>query len=196
MSIPEDPYFAGRILDKSGEPTGSHGLPPLIAWSCVYAVNLIGPVYWGSMVTRDGGRVGMLIGIIVVFVLGWRVCYVSRSTVLTVVYGGWIVAASQFLPILHLFAGGIGIAAAEPMSGGDGNLNTVLGGFIATLVTGCILIALAAAFGVIIQGIRFLFYEGTHAWSMARRLSKEKYPSFDMGPLACAYSDSASRSEP
>jgi hypothetical protein len=188
MSIPEDPYFAGRISDKSDTQVGSDGPPPLLAWSWVYIANLCIPVLWGSMVTREGGRVGMVIGIIVVFALGCRACYVSRRAVLTVVYGGWIVAASQFFPILQIFAGSIGIAAARPMCGEYGNVNTALGGFIATIVTGCILMTAATAFGAMIRGII--------SWSTARTRSKEGYVSFDTKPLARNYPDSPSRSEP
>jgi hypothetical protein len=196
MSIPEDPYFAGRRSDKSLTQVDSDGPPPLLAWSWVYIANLCIPVLWGSMVTREGGRVGMVTGIIVVFALGCRACYVSRKAVLTMVYGGWIVAASQLLPILHIFAGMMGTSAARLTGIENDNTNTAVGGFIATLVTGCILMTAAGAFGLAIRDISFLVHEGSFARSTSRRLSKEKDPSFDTGALACADSDSESRSEP
>ena len=151
MLIRDDPYFAGRIASKSGEPVD--GPPPVLPWIGVYAVNLILPVWLGLMRTRDGGRIGMLLGIIAVFALGCRLCFVSREPVLTVVYGGWIVAASQFAPFLQILAGLIGVGAARAMSRETGNVDTVLGGFIATSLTGGILIAVAAAFGLVIRSI-------------------------------------------
>jgi hypothetical protein len=160
MAIPDDPYFAGRILDKSGKVPGPDGPPPVLAWICVYAVNLIVPVWMGSAMTHDGGKVGMLIGIIVVFALGCRVCFVSRRAVLTVVYGGWIIALTQFAPILHIFAGVIGVRAAlalsqetSPDTYGSPNVNTTLGGLIATVITGSILITAAVVLGAVIQWV-------------------------------------------
>ncbi len=153
MAIPDDPYFAGQILDKSGKPPGPGGPPPVVAWIGVYAVNLILPVYLGLMRTREGGRVGMMVGIITVFALGCRACFVYREAMLTVAYGGWIVAASQFVPFLHIWAGLIGVDVAVAMTRETGDLSTAIGGFLATLLTGGILIAFAAVFGLVIRWI-------------------------------------------
>jgi hypothetical protein len=118
------------------------GPPPLVAWFCVYAVNLIFPVAMGWSITREGGKIGMVIGIVAVFALGCRLCFMSRRAMLPVVYAGWIVAVSQLAPILHIFAGMVGVSVAHVF--GDetmrGEVNTVLGGFLATIVTGGILI--------------------------------------------------------
>jgi hypothetical protein len=153
MAISDDPYFAGRILDNSGKGLGSGGPPPVLAWIWVYTVNLGIPVMLGSMFTCEGGRVGMVIGIIVVFAIGCRVCFVSRRTVLMVVYGGWIVALSQAVPALHIIAGTIGLSAVRVTTGEERDLSTILGGFIATLITGCVLISVATALGAVVQGI-------------------------------------------
>jgi hypothetical protein len=151
MAIPDDPYFAGQILAKSGKPPGPGGPPPVAAWIGAYAVNLILPVYLGWMMTRGGGRVGMMVGIITVFALGWRACFVYREAVLTVSYGGWIVAASQFVPFLQMLAGLIGAGVAMAMTRETRDLSTAISGFLATLLTGGILIAFAAVFGLVIR---------------------------------------------
>jgi hypothetical protein len=151
VAIHDDPYFSGGIGEKPGRQVA--GPPPVLAWIGVCAANVILPIYFGMMMTRDGARVGMLIGIIVVFALGYHICFVSRKAMLTVVYGGWIVAALQFLPFLQLVAGSIGTSVAQvtgqATSGDFGQVNTVLGGFLATMATGGILIAFAAAFGLL-----------------------------------------------
>ena len=151
MAIHDDPYFSGGIGEKPGRQVV--GPPPVLAWIGVYAANLILPIYYGMMMTRDGARVGMLIGIIVVFALGYHICFVSRKAMRTVVYGGWIVAVFQLLPFLQLVAGSIGASVAQvtvqATSGDFGQVNTVLGGFLATMATGGILIAFAAAFGLL-----------------------------------------------
>ena len=89
MAILEDPDFAGYVSDEflKGARPEARERPPWVAWSAVYAVNLILPLNFGSMVTRDGGRVGMLSCTLLLFALGCRVCFVSRTAILTVVWG-------------------------------------------------------------------------------------------------------------
>ena len=173
MAISDDPYFAGRILDKSGKRLGSGGPPPVLAWILVYTVNLGIPVLWGLMVTREGGRVGMVIGIIVVFAIGCRVCFVSRRAMLTVVYGGWIVALSQAFPALQIIAGIIGLSAVRVTTSEERDVSTILGGFIATLITGCVLITIATALGAVIQ--RILSWSTRRTTFDAKAYNREVY---------------------
>ncbi len=139
MAITEDPYFAGRVADKSvpGKRPGPGEVPPVLPWMAVYLVNMIIPLYFGTMVTGPAGRVGMVFGILLVFSLGCWVCFGSRWAVLRVVYGGWIVAASQFFPILHIFAGSLGTGSAVALGTTTNrradHLDTVLGGLMADL---------------------------------------------------------------
>ena len=175
MARTEDPYFTGSIPGKS--PPGKRGglgeFPPILPWMGVYLVNLIVPLYFGSLVTRGLGKAGMVIGILLVFSLGCLLCFVSRKIILAIVYGGWIVAASQFFPLLHIFAGSIGIRAASALGmttthrPDDVDVDTALGGVLATVVTGAILLAVSSILGLVIQGIIFAFTRRTRVVSRA-----------------------------
>ena len=159
MRVPDDPYFAGHI-EKSIKPPVEP--PPVVAWRCVYVANLIFPLLMGWMATREGGGIGMFIGIVAVFALGHRLCFIARRAMLAVVYGGWVVALFQLAPILHIFAGIVGVWVAhgfEDVTKRD-QVNTVLGGFLATIVTGGILIVVATALGLVIQWIMSRYWGG------------------------------------
>jgi hypothetical protein len=100
----------------------------------------------------------MVLGVIVVYLLGRRICFTSPQEMRTVTRGGWLVAALQFFPIPQMVAGTIGVELvrgfALAQSGELGTVDTLLGGFLATLTTGGILIVVAAAFGAAGRGLR------------------------------------------
>ena len=159
MAITEDPYFAGQTAQElaSGKLIDARKRPPYLAWSLVYIANLVVPLYLGTAVTDGSGRVGMAIGVVVVFAIGCRVCVMSRWSVLTVVYGGWIVAISQFMPCLQSFAGMMGVGTATALGlatnpRGD-HVNSGAGGIVATLVTGFLLLLAATIAGLLIRGV-------------------------------------------
>ena len=184
MAILEDPDFAGYDPDKflEGAWPEARERPPWVAWAAVYAVNLILPLNLGAMATRGGGRVGMLAGILLLFALGCRVCAVSRTAILTVVWGGWFVAALQCVAILHVVAGVIGVRAALALGLVTGpradDVDTVLGGVTATVVTGGILLAVAAVFGLAIRGLMALLGPPT-PWARSRAKGKRRWPEAD-----------------
>jgi hypothetical protein len=159
MSITEDPYFAGPVADKAQFPDklGPGQPPPILPWLVVYVVNLIVPLILAVSATNQSGKVGMGLGILLVFALGCRLCFVSRRAVLTVVYGGWVVAAAQLFPLLQICAGIAGIRVASALSGWSMHReekgDSVLGGFLATVVTGALLLTVATVLGRIIQGL-------------------------------------------
>ncbi|APW61640.1 hypothetical protein [Paludisphaera borealis] len=161
------PDFA--FLDNRGK-----GPAPVLAWACVYVANLPYPLFCGVILTTDSGRMGMVLGILAVFLTGYRSCFVYREAILTVAYGGWIVAAFQFVPFLQVMAGLIGVAVAEATgqaaSGDLGPINTVLGGFLATLVTGGILIALAAVLGLMTRGLTRMLNPADHGIAAKKAL--------------------------
>ncbi|MDG3004559.1 hypothetical protein [Paludisphaera mucosa] len=146
-----DPDFAADFIDKLGE--RSAGRPPVRAWMLVCAGNLIVPGFFGTMLTREGGRLGMVLGVLVVLWLGRRACRHAREAVLTVVYGGWVVAVLQIFPLLQVAAGFCGVGAAvqtgRAMRSDYTHIDDVFGGLLATLVTGGLLIVVAAVFGLI-----------------------------------------------
>ena len=164
MTTDEDVYFAGRIADdfeRRRNVARGETRPPLLWWTLVFGANLVLPLIWGYGSTSGLGRVGMGIGIAVVFAIGCRVSLRSRAAILPVIRGGGIVAASQFVPILHLVAGLVGVRAAHFLGtttrGERFGVDTALGGLVATLVTGIILLAVADIIGRLI-GLFLVFH--------------------------------------
>lgn len=155
MGINDDPYFAGRIVDK---PSGKlDGTPTVSVWLGASAANLVVPGILGIMLTDDRGRIGMALGVGAVLAFGYRVCFIFRVVVRTIAYGGWLIAVTQCIPIVQIIAGSIGVETAREFglaSGGAfGPINTVVGGFVATLITGGLLLALAFAIGMACRGL-------------------------------------------
>ncbi|WP_165246417.1 hypothetical protein [Paludisphaera soli] len=156
MSRWQDQDFAGILARKPIKRVSE--TPPVRAWTDVNAVNLPVPLWMGWIMGSDSGRVGMVLGVVVVYLIGRRICFTSPQEMRTVTRGGWLVAALQFFPIPQMVAGTIGVelvrgfALAQP--GELGTVDTLLGGFLATLTTGGILVVVAAAFGAASRGLR------------------------------------------
>lgn len=108
-----DPGFAEPIVAKPGRP--SMGATLASPWFGVCLVNMIVPALLGLDLTRGDGRAGMFMGIVAVLGLGFLAYAggVLRESLRTVTYGGWVVAATQNVPLLQFFAGGIGVGAAD-----------------------------------------------------------------------------------
>ncbi len=119
------------------------------------------PLQFAWSITRQSGRAGMLAGILCYFGAGCLVALKSRRVLMTVVYGGWVVAASQAVPFLQMISGIFGVTAAGAVGqsskpGIEGDLNGEAGGFIATVVTGGILLVAALVLGLVIRVILVL----------------------------------------
>ncbi|AMV40131.1 hypothetical protein [Planctomyces sp. SH-PL62] len=147
MTRPVDPDFEDPMADKIDKRT--IGPSPLEAWCAVFMTNLVVPLGFGMSTTNLSGKIGMLGGILVLFGLGWRTCSNLPGARSALIYGGWIVAAAQLFPIVHLTAGMMGVAAARAAQREFIPIITMLGGFLATVVTGGILISLAFVIGLV-----------------------------------------------
>ncbi len=151
-----DADFADPIVAKPGRPSMGATLASL--WFGVCLVNMIVPALLGLERTRGDGRAGMFLGIVAVLGLGF-LAYAGgelRESLRTVTYGGWVVAATQIVPLLQFVAGGLGVGAADAMGWTADRIatenflarvDTLAGGLIATLVTGGLLIAVAGFLG-------------------------------------------------
>jgi hypothetical protein len=121
-------------------------------WSIAFASNLIVPLLIGWMVTQEGGRIGMVAGIGLLWYLGYRVCVASDGCGRALVIGGILVAATQLCPILQIFTGIMSVGFADhvwPGSFADMGIRTELSGLIATLSMGLMMMGLAAVIGTI-----------------------------------------------
>ena len=155
-----DPYFAGRPPDK----TANEPNPMIVVWVAVYSSNLLVPLFISSFVTDKAGKFGMTIAIFLVLGLGCLVVPRHRHAGKAVITGGCFTAVFQFLPALPLFAGTIGVAVARNMGQtiGHEQIASEFGGFVATVVTGGILITMALTMGAMVVGIS-AWFEGSRA---------------------------------
>jgi hypothetical protein len=156
MSIPDDPYFAGPVAAKVGrlEPPDGRGIS-IGLWVVVFVLNLVIPLMYGLSAARGDARFGMLLGIAILLALGCWASLASRTIGMALLVGGGIVALSQFLPALQILAGLIAVGAAGIIDGTGGRMavGSFLGGLVATVVTGGILIGIALALGLPILGM-------------------------------------------
>jgi hypothetical protein len=131
----------------------AHFGPWPIAWLIVYAINLIMPLRMSGEVLGTGGRVGMWVAVVFLWLIGHLVCVWSKDIARVLVAGGACVGVSQFCPLLQILAGMISIQIVETL--GQGTVRnefhptelTELGGFLATCLTGAQLLLAAALFG-------------------------------------------------
>lgn len=155
-----DPDFDGAIVKRTGWPVGRPmDRPPYDLWTWVFLANLPVATFLGCHAAYGPGLFGMGLGMAVLYAGGrWR-CRANPRAVRMVSYGGLITAALQIIPLLQIFAGILGIAAARAL-GQHENTHaagalTILGGLIATLVTGIVLISLAGLAGFFILAVRY-----------------------------------------
>jgi hypothetical protein len=122
-----------------------------VGWPLVFLANLPVPVRFGWGVTDWGGRIGMIAAIGVLYVLGRESMRRVPGLDAMIIWGGTLIALSQFYPVIHILAGVVGIRAAFLLRlvttewPGEAGM---LAGCIITLLTGGILMAIAVVAGL------------------------------------------------
>lgn len=117
-------------------------------WLAIFTLNLPVALSLGGGFTQNGGQAGMCAAI--AFLWFWANCVGERKPAFAsaMTTGGVVVALLQFLPILHIMAGIIGLGVGDPSTIRNGSpLHREFRGFLATLITGGILQAIALAIG-------------------------------------------------
>ncbi|WP_165068812.1 hypothetical protein [Paludisphaera rhizosphaerae] len=152
-----DPEFARVENEVIGWNAETQSVsPPVMEWLMVSSANLIVPGVLGFLVSSNGGRVGMLLGVLIAFAVGSFVCFVAPERTGVIIDGGWVVAILQLLPLPQMLAGGMGLGVAGLLGlaqlEGRPSIDSLLGGLISTLATALILVAFAGLFGVILLG--------------------------------------------
>ncbi|WP_165068816.1 hypothetical protein [Paludisphaera rhizosphaerae] len=168
-----DPDFAEPIVDKPLAP--SSGTTLAWTWLGVALVNMLVPGGLGLLLTFNAGLVGMALGIAAVLGLGWYAAHIVPQVVRTVVHGGWIVAVVQFFPLLQIAAGSVGVEIVKALGlAEDSNptIGTVSGGFLATIITAALLIALAWMLGLVGRAVAFLVRR-VGGWGASEPIPKE-----------------------
>ena len=153
-----NPYEAPRAGTGSLNFGDAEVLPQsYVAWCVLFGFNLIVPGFLGWVMTSAHGRLGMLVAIALLLVIGLYTCSFGRKVAHSLNLGAAVVATTQVFPVLQMVAGLIGFAAS-------GFLGQVvydefhppevisnLGGFVATLVTGGILMGVNYGLGAAIR---------------------------------------------
>ncbi len=147
-----------------------------LAWFAVFLLNLAIPLLLALSQTDERGRIGMLIAVTLLCAAGCWVCANSARAGRSLVVGGVLVGLSQLFPILQMIAGltAITVAAALGLTKREvhASITTEIGGTIVTLITGTILMSMAAGVGFVID--RLMLYRtrrsaGASAAARARK---------------------------
>lgn len=166
MSKETNPYESPQIVDTSDPQASAEELAtPLklcIWWTILFPINMIVPLAFSGMEARknqDAIR-GMGYACLLLYGLGLVFCARSRFVSRALCFGGLICALSNFFPILQFVCGSIGLEIAryfgllthnpEMIEGQDlgyDQLTTSAGGFVATFITGGLVIFVALAIG-------------------------------------------------
>jgi hypothetical protein len=135
---------------KETDPTSA--LPLRVGWPMVFLANLPVPLLFGWGVCDWSGRIGMFAAIGLLYVLGREICRRVRGLDLIMICGGVLVALSQVYPMIHIFSAGLAFRTAERLGLLESTkVPDVAGAFtgcIVTLLTGGILLAIAAVAGL------------------------------------------------
>lgn len=147
---------SGPPLTRPTRPRGGGRL--LLGWAVVFSCNMIVPLLFGWDLTRDAGRGGLFAAGALLLGGGLWLCRAWPTLGGPLVAGAVLVSLTQLLPILQIIAGLMGLRLArafgQAVSLGEFDFDRItggLGGFVATLVTGGLLIGVSAAIGLFLR---------------------------------------------
>jgi hypothetical protein len=145
------PFDASGARMKETDPTSA--LPLRFGWPMVFLANLPVPLLFGCGVCDWSGRIGMFAAIGLLYVLGREICRRVRGLDLIMICGGVLVALSQVYPMIHIFSAGLAFRTAERLGLLEStktvpNVTGAFTGCIVTLLTGGMLLAIAAVAGL------------------------------------------------
>ena len=136
--------------------------PWILRWTVIFAVNLAVPTLLASSLIEGTGAFGIVAGML--FLLGGSIAVQLQfpHMVKWAQHAGVVVAVSQFLPILHIVAGDIGIGVATSLrllserSADDMDRMVYppmyfAAALVATIVTGAILLLAVAVLSVLLK---------------------------------------------
>lgn len=135
------------------------------AWVVVLLLNLPVPLLLGFAVASQVSALGMLAGIVVVWLAGHFFVTRVREVRGTLLVGGVFVGISQVLPITQVVAG---LAAIEVLTR-RGQLESPADAFAVTLLTAALLAVVALVMGLVLRAVCWLL-------DRAAQLSERFYP--------------------
>ena len=123
----------------------------LWGWAVLLLFNLPLPLLFGFGMTSGAGTFGMLAGVGVVWLIGHLAIARVSEIRDPLLVGGIIVALSQVIPVAHIFAGALALAA---ITGSDvKNLDSAPAGFAVTLLTAALLAVVALMIGFVLCAV-------------------------------------------
>lgn len=130
----------------------------LIGWLVIFVLNLPFAVYFGAGMGGPEVWLGMTLAVIVLGGFGAWYCLSSARRGMAMIVGGGFVASSQVIPALQVFAGLFGVGLAQGLGfvvgahpGGGPLLSGIGGGFVASMVSGSLLMFAALVVGLIVN---------------------------------------------
>ena len=156
-----NPYEA-PTSSATGSLRESHASQPrrgvYLAWVSVFLFNLAVPFFLGWSMTGTHGRIGLSLAVILLLTSGCWVCTVAPKLGKALIVGGVVVGLAQLFPVLQIFAGMASLAVGEVLglvdAGGEVSppgVRSEFGGFIATIMTGGILMAVSVGIGATLR---------------------------------------------
>lgn len=151
----DNPYLAPQVTDAVSSPNATIRVVSLrIAWIVAVLINLPIPVMFGISMTKGVGRLGMVVGTILVSIVGLQLCRTKAFLMLRLCIGSVLTALSQFYPVLQMLVGivGVGISrfVCSPFSPGSGDLSGPVEVTLATVLTGLGLILPSIGMGFVV----------------------------------------------
>jgi hypothetical protein len=128
------------------------------AWVVVFVFNMAVPLLFGWEETRDHGKVGLMVAALLLLALGCLICAADRRLATPLIAGSAMIGITQVFPLLQIVAGLLGMSVGRALGlgahgrdAGPGRIGSEAGGFVVTLVTGGILMAVSAGSGMLIR---------------------------------------------
>ncbi len=160
----ENPFDAPQApLSPGPAPERVVGLQWRIAWTVVFALNLIVPLNFALGMTHGLAWIGVAVGTALMLGLGHLAGARSRTVAFDLVAGGVCVGLSQVFPILQFIAGILSNPITSFLLGLDvsddkgPNFTTVHEGFLMTTLTAVFLIGAALVSGHVIGWLRRIY---------------------------------------
>jgi hypothetical protein len=130
------------------------------AWPTAVVIHLPVPLWFGWLVSEGGiPKLGMFVGITFVFWIGKRLCPGSPWLMKRLSVGALITSVSQFWPMAQMLIGMFAISVSgmlfsvDNYGRGPGQLNSLPGVVLATILTGIGLIIPSLVVGMIVIAI-------------------------------------------
>lgn len=128
-----------------------------IQWTVVLLCNSVVPLLIGWTEAQQGrGQLGIILAMGLCLVLGYVACIYMPLFAMIATRGGFLVALTQFFPVLQLLSGMIaidtirktGIIPGQTLDSGSLGL---VDAFLVTVATGSILIGISCLFGLLLR---------------------------------------------